>query len=177
MPMRTDAMPPLTGLIVSLLVLAGISMRLMQPPATPTDPGVSAERALASFLSGQGLARVKRVHYTADAGITGVQAWSPACRGFLHVTVMPEGDELLGLWQSRSRRAGNRTAYLYQNQLFKGFPSFAFWRASMLHALGARIGIRDRRTPEPVVALSFSERCQHLTQLPWTQFSFQGENR
>ncbi|ASP39654.1 hypothetical protein CHH28_13660 [Bacterioplanes sanyensis] len=160
---------------ITALVSLGVTLRLSEPVTAQADIGPAVERQAAVFLNSYGFAQIKRIHFTKDAGITGVQGWSQHCQGFLHIMVMPQGDEFLSLWQSRSASINNRTAFVFQQRISPQFPSFDFWWQSMLHALLARLHIKALTPPEPVVALSFPQRCETLTRLPWQHLFTVGE--
>lgn len=174
MPRRANTVSYLPILGCLLLVSVGLMLRFLPASSTTAIPEQQRELRLAQFLAQHHLQQIKRVHFTNDAGITGVQGWLPICDGFVHATVMPLGDEFLDLWQDRAARAGTSTAFWFRQRLYQQFPRLPFWLNSMHQALLNRLGQTLTRSDQPVIALSYPASCQQLFRIPWSQLSLQG---
>ena len=160
----------LTFWLVALLVLGGLVLRSLPDGETgdkPADREIRASLSIARFLAENGLPGARWVHYTKDSGIRGLQIELPDCRGNLQITVMPEGDEFLSLWESRAMRAEYVTAYLFNRELYPEFPLYSFWWKAMNHALARRLRIIENRNPGAVFALAYPANCQLIQRLPW----------
>lgn len=156
------------ALISAFMVSAGMHGRLSEPAKT-ADISTQTEVNLAHFFRYSGLSHIKRVHFTADKGITGIQAAIPACDGLLHAVVMPEGDEFLGLWLSRSEHVGNTITFVFDHQEYPDFPAMTFWLTGISNALKSRFSHQQTAT-QPVIALSYPATCHHIEMLPWQHF-------
>lgn len=161
-------------LVLSLIiscVLAGLGLRIIREESTP---GVyrdgELDLHLVRFLSTAGINDVRRVHYTRDAGIRGLQVALPDCEGYLQLVVMPEGDEFLGLWNLRASSVGYQIGYLFRGELYDEFPSFVFWAHTMAYSLAQRIQLYHVPNPGAVIAMAYPPQCLAVRLIPWHRF-------
>lgn len=162
--------------ITAVAVIFGVYLRLSGTSETQ-DRTPYMERQLAKFFHYSGFKDIKRVHFTSDAGITGIQSALPECDSLIHAVIMPEGDEFLGLWLSRSKQAGKQVMFVYNGQQYAQFPATQFWMDSLTHSLTARLGGSASRSLPPVIALSFPPDCRSVHTLPWQHFIHDGERQ
>ncbi|PML77346.1 hypothetical protein [Enterovibrio norvegicus] len=134
----------------------------------------SAEKQLVRFFRSQGLFNVKSVHFTEDAGIKGLQVSVPSCGGYLAMLVMPDGDELAGLWQTLAERSQYRTQFLFDGTLYNEFPRAVFWLKTTVHAVARKVGAHTVFYPGPALAIAHPERCARADQLPFNHIALKG---
>ncbi|MCP3870937.1 MAG: hypothetical protein GY703_23140 [Gammaproteobacteria bacterium] len=161
--------------LVVLLVTGGLTTRFpSERNVTFDDADTRTAVRLAQFLVENDMPDARWVHYTQDSGIRGLQITLPECRGSLQIAVMPEGDEFLALWETRSFSAGYTSAYLFDKQIYPDFPLYIFWLKTMTHALARRLQLSVHTNPGPVLALAHPEGCPVLEQIPWIRFTASG---
>ena len=156
---------------ITLLLIIGIHQRVQPEQRTPTlyYEGLT-EKLLIEFLLDHHLNAPKQVYYSRDRGIRGLQTKLDECEGYLQLSVLPEGDEAVSLWERRARQAGYRTYYLYRTDLHTEFPLFRFWFETNLAVIRHKLSLHTNTLHESVIALAAPERCQIDTSIPWEQF-------
>lgn len=157
---------------VVTLVLTGIGLRVVREDLSPAAYiDGETERHFTRFLATTGLPDTRWVHYTRDGGIRGLQTALPECGGYLQMTVMPEGDEFLGLWATRAQASDYKTAYLFRGQLYDHFPTTLFWAHTMAHSLTRRLHITNDNAPGPVLAMAYPKGCATVMMIKWYLFN------
>ena len=161
-----------------MLVISGLALRsvlIKNPAPSPIKLETQTTLKMARFLTRNKLPAPVSVHYTADRGIRGLQVALLRCKGYLQIAIMPEGDEFLSVWQTRSSSAGNINSYLFNTRLYSEFPLLIFWWETMSYALAHRLQISSYTNPGPVIAMAFPKDCPFLQTVPWQRFKAYGE--
>lgn len=164
--MKTHKIAALISLLSLSCMLVGLYTRLQPESTEPGQTDKASQLQLARFLHAQGFQQIKRVHFTADTGVTGVQAIIPACDARLYALVMPDGDELNGLWRWRNKVINNQSQYLFAGKISNDFPQLRFWWKNLSQAIKARL-TQSQSATAPVLALSFPVQCNKAMKLPW----------
>ncbi|MDD1783949.1 hypothetical protein LRP49_22475 [Enterovibrio sp. ZSDZ35] len=161
--------------LILALLLGGVSIRLSAPaPSQGIYEEGSAERLLVGFLKKHGFSQFKSVHYTEDAGIKGLQVSLPRCDGYMALLVLPDGDELVGLWQTLIANANYNSKYIFDGNTYSEFPRAIFWLKTMLHAVTIKMGRSSSFYPGPAFAVAYPKQCAFVERLPFNEVVLKG---
>ncbi|WP_223823693.1 hypothetical protein [Candidatus Enterovibrio escicola] len=155
------------------MVAGGISIRSKSPSPTQGfyEKGL-AEKLLINLMRTQGLNEVTTVHFTADTGIKGLQVSMHQCNGYLAILVMPDGDELSGLWQKLANQVGYTTKYLFDGVIYNSFPRTVFWMKTTLYSLARKITTQAVLYPGPALAIAHPKHCEKAENIPFNHIVF-----
>ncbi|WP_434354791.1 hypothetical protein NF212_08985 [Parasalinivibrio latis] len=132
------------------------------------------EAQLYEFLSENTRGWTSNIYYTEDWGLRGLQTYLSECDGTLKTLVMPEGDEVLSMWEAIARREQNSIRFLYRGKILNEFPVLTFWFETTISSVTKRLHIHDK-DPGPIIAMSIPGKCEmYFSTIPFSKLSLTG---
>lgn len=169
--MKNPAVNSLWG--ISLCILAAAVFLKLTSDASMPLPSNGApvyERIILNEISDRSSLSgldIKRVYYTQDQAIRGLQVPVPGCDDYLQIAIITRSDEWLAMLQRRAQDGEFEVHYRHKGMLHREFPAFAFWRARFSTSLTHKMLGTGAYTVDPVFVFLYPKRCGELVARLW----------